>query len=249
MSETPSQDGCCEQCCCNGHGCCAESTGDDAPAGLTRRQALERLAGIGLGVAAASFIAGCPAGPPAQTTADAGDGAPPAPGAPVTRTGLPDVPQGQAVNQILDRNDDARSLTPEGLVRLADTADLPYLSPVEFRVDKKLLYLYHGHNLDRSDFFAVYDRRCPHNGCTLKAVTVKVPDDEDRCEFRCPCHGSRFDDRGHRLAGPARRDMTQYFFKLEDKPVIPLVARDATQIVCVDFNHPWTWEERDKAGV
>jgi len=35
---------------------------------------------------------------------------------------------------------------------------------------------------------------CTHLGCVLKRV-------ED--EFRCPCHGSRFDDRGLVVTGPA----------------------------------------------
>lgn len=36
--------------------------------------------------------------------------------------------------------------------------------------------------------------RCSHRGCALDVV----PDG-----FDCPCHGSTFDRRGHRLGGPA----------------------------------------------
>ncbi|HOU54001.1 MAG TPA: Rieske (2Fe-2S) protein [Myxococcota bacterium] len=36
--------------------------------------------------------------------------------------------------------------------------------------------------------------RCPHLGCTV----IRTADG-----FRCPCHGSRFDDQGNRLEGPA----------------------------------------------
>jgi nitrite reductase/ring-hydroxylating ferredoxin subunit len=43
---------------------------------------------------------------------------------------------------------------------------------------------------------------CTHLGCTLTAV-------RDR-GFECPCHGSRFDGLGQRLAGPATRDLPWY---------------------------------------
>ncbi len=35
---------------------------------------------------------------------------------------------------------------------------------------------------------------CSHLGCVLK---------RSESEFQCPCHGSRFDDMGHVLSGPA----------------------------------------------
>ncbi len=35
---------------------------------------------------------------------------------------------------------------------------------------------------------------CSHLGCVLK---------RNENEFQCPCHGSRFDDMGHVLSGPA----------------------------------------------
>lgn len=36
--------------------------------------------------------------------------------------------------------------------------------------------------------------RCPHLGCTVTRTAGG---------FDCPCHGSRFDDHGNRLQGPA----------------------------------------------
>jgi Rieske Fe-S protein len=40
-----------------------------------------------------------------------------------------------------------------------------------------------------------FSARCPHLGCRLSRVDAGV--------LICPCHGSRFDTKGSRLAGPA----------------------------------------------
>lgn len=42
---------------------------------------------------------------------------------------------------------------------------------------------------------AVFDARCPHLGCRISRVDEGV--------LVCPCHGSRFNLAGRRLAGPA----------------------------------------------
>jgi Rieske Fe-S protein len=42
--------------------------------------------------------------------------------------------------------------------------------------------------------------QCPHLGCTVHR-------DEEAKGFVCPCHGSRFDERGRRVAGPAAKDL------------------------------------------
>lgn len=42
--------------------------------------------------------------------------------------------------------------------------------------------------------------RCPHLGC-------RVERDADGKALTCPCHGSRFDLQGRRIAGPANRDL------------------------------------------
>jgi len=44
--------------------------------------------------------------------------------------------------------------------------------------------------------------QCPHLGCILNF-------DQKKKEFHCPCHGSKFDSNGKRLAGPARTNMKQ----------------------------------------
>ena len=41
--------------------------------------------------------------------------------------------------------------------------------------------------------------RCPHLGCALKW-------NEQEHSWDCPCHGSRFDEGGHLLDGPATAD-------------------------------------------
>jgi cytochrome b6-f complex iron-sulfur subunit len=44
--------------------------------------------------------------------------------------------------------------------------------------------------------------RCTHLGCTLNYDPVSG-------QFRCPCHGSRFDRTGRRIAGPARNPLRE----------------------------------------
>jgi len=44
--------------------------------------------------------------------------------------------------------------------------------------------------------------RCTHLGCTVHFDPVSA-------EFRCPCHGSRFDRSGRRVAGPATKDLAR----------------------------------------
>jgi Rieske Fe-S protein len=47
-----------------------------------------------------------------------------------------------------------------------------------------------------------WSRRCTHLGCS---VTL----DADGKGISCPCHGSRFDLEGRRIAGPARDDLLE----------------------------------------
>jgi cytochrome b6-f complex iron-sulfur subunit len=44
--------------------------------------------------------------------------------------------------------------------------------------------------------------RCTHLGCTVHFDPVSA-------QFRCPCHGSRFDRSGRRVAGPATKDLAR----------------------------------------
>ena len=45
------------------------------------------------------------------------------------------------------------------------------------------------------------DIRCPHLGCQLEW-------NPDEKSWDCPCHGSRFDFRGHIINNPAQNDIT-----------------------------------------
>jgi cytochrome b6-f complex iron-sulfur subunit len=44
--------------------------------------------------------------------------------------------------------------------------------------------------------------RCTHLGCTLRYEQLAH-------RFECPCHGSMFDINGHRIAGPAKKDLRE----------------------------------------
>jgi len=54
-----------------------------------------------------------------------------------------------------------------------------------------------------NDAFRVLSLRCTHLGCTVRW-------DDASQVLRCPCHGSRFDDRGHVVEGPAKQSLAEY---------------------------------------
>ena len=54
-----------------------------------------------------------------------------------------------------------------------------------------------------NDQVRVLSLRCPHLGCTVRW-------DNEEQTLRCPCHGSRFDDRGSVLEGPAKQALAVY---------------------------------------
>lgn len=64
---------------------------------------------------------------------------------------------------------------------------------------------------------------CTHLGCTLQA--------RDR-RYECACHGSRFDDRGAVLNGPAQRPLDRFSLALSAEGRVVL---DVTQTVSPDF--------------
>jgi thiosulfate dehydrogenase [quinone] large subunit len=49
--------------------------------------------------------------------------------------------------------------------------------------------------------FTAFDATCPHEGCPVGFLSPAEG-------FACPCHGSRFDARGHVINGPAERGLT-----------------------------------------
>lgn len=54
-----------------------------------------------------------------------------------------------------------------------------------------------------NDAVRVLSLRCSHLGCTVRW-------DNEAQVLRCPCHGSRFDDRGAVLEGPAKEALAVY---------------------------------------
>jgi cytochrome b6-f complex iron-sulfur subunit len=54
----------------------------------------------------------------------------------------------------------------------------------------------------QGDFCALW-RICPHGACTVEY-------EADRRELFCPCHGSRFDESGARIEGPARAPLRSF---------------------------------------
>jgi len=54
--------------------------------------------------------------------------------------------------------------------------------------------------LSKGNEVSALSARCTHLGCTLSFDTLSQ-------RFQCPCHGSRFDMNGKRVAGPAKKDL------------------------------------------
>lgn len=63
-----------------------------------------------------------------------------------------------------------------------------------------------------ADAVRVLSLRCTHLGCTVRW-------DNEEQQLRCPCHGSRFDDRGAVVEGPAKQALPVYRSELEGSVV------------------------------
>ncbi len=63
------------------------------------------------------------------------------------------------------------------------------------------------------DALTVFDAHCTHMGCILHY-------DTDNHVFNCPCHHSRFDDGGHRLRGPAKRDLDRVTYVITGDAIV-----------------------------
>ncbi len=59
---------------------------------------------------------------------------------------------------------------------------------------------------DEAGFYAL-DAHCPHLGCLIR------PQDD---AWICPCHGSRFNASGERVAGGAPRNLRFFYIELDD---------------------------------
>ncbi len=67
--------------------------------------------------------------------------------------------------------------------------------------------------------------KCTHLGCVLEHVADGASPDG---EFHCPCHNSKFDGAGKRIAGPAQKSLERFAVRkrLEDDQLV------------VDFSQP-----------
>jgi Rieske Fe-S protein len=89
----------------------------------------------------------------------------------------------------------------------------PYVEdPTQPVTSAGLAYVHHtGHEggdwLAADAMFVVFSNRCTHVGCPVQASGVG---------FSCPCHGSAFDTRGARVAGPAVRPLDRFQWELRD---------------------------------
>jgi cytochrome b6-f complex iron-sulfur subunit len=59
----------------------------------------------------------------------------------------------------------------------------------------------------------VYDAHCTHMGCIIHF-------DKDANVFNCPCHKSRFDAEGHKLRGPAKRDLNRVTYEVKNNTLM-----------------------------
>ena len=73
------------------------------------------------------------------------------------------------------------------------------------KIKKHNLFIY-----KNEDKIEVFDAHCTHMGCILNFY-------KDKQRFICPCHHSNFTIDGHRIKGPAQRDLDKITFKIENK--------------------------------
>jgi cytochrome b6-f complex iron-sulfur subunit len=93
---------------------------------------------------------------------------------------------------------------------------------------------------DQKTFYAI-SAVCQHLGCTVKLVSLNQPKTvtieghpvEERREFHCPCHGSKYYGNGINYAGPAPRPLTWY--QLAVSPDDGQLIVDLSQPVNRDF--------------
>lgn len=92
-----------------------------------------------------------------------------------------------------------------------DPTPVPYVEdPAQPLVSSGLAYVHRtGHPnrdwLAPDAMFVVFSNRCTHVGCPAQASAIG---------FACPCHGSQFDQRGARTAGPAIRPLDRFQWEI-----------------------------------
>ncbi len=67
--------------------------------------------------------------------------------------------------------------------------------------------------MENREIRRVFSRRCSHLGCQVQAGA-------DGNFFECPCHGSRFDNDGRVLHGPAKTGLTMLNFHQDGQTLL-----------------------------
>ena len=89
----------------------------------------------------------------------------------------------------------------------------PYVEdPAQPAVSSGLAYVHFTGGTDHDwlaphAMFVVFSNRCTHVGCPAQATSGG---------FSCPCHGSQFDQRGARIAGPAIRPLDRFQWQIRN---------------------------------
>jgi cytochrome b6-f complex iron-sulfur subunit len=73
---------------------------------------------------------------------------------------------------------------------------------------------------NRNGQFQAFSLSCTHLGCTLE---------ESKEDFSCPCHGSRFDQNGQVLNGPADQNLTKMQIEISQEGLLVLYTKGAKQ--------------------
>ena len=84
---------------------------------------------------------------------------------------------------------------------IGSPAEFPYGS-VTFLPDRRL-YVFNS-----ADGFYAVSSECPHLGCNVRHAASG---------FECPCHGSKFDENGRVVQGPATRPLAWYTVSLSPR--------------------------------
>lgn len=111
----------------------------------------------------------------------------------------------------------ARALVPDILYEPSPESSVgmpeKFAEGVTFIPDKRLFIVREGND------FQVISAVCTHLGCTvnyvplakIKEVSVQGKVIQERWEFSCPCHGSKYYAEGTNYAGPAPKALPRFY--------------------------------------
>jgi len=67
--------------------------------------------------------------------------------------------------------------------------------------------------------YSAYLMECTHKQCTVKPTGNTLT---------CPCHGSKFDQRGQVLQGPAERDLPAFQVTTDEQTILIQLQKERT---------------------